>query len=397
MYIHKINLGTIGLSRVDTKDMENYLSTYDDFKYEGQAKCNFEDGLSEDVNFTIQLMTNGRIIGDLEFITFDHKEVWQYSEEQRRFTLNGVLRDNNIAIRAEGCYLSALSVKNKIKEGIIFTTGKAKFSSFKVVFHPENESSIPRNEILIDFGLVNVYETGEVVVNTSIGELKLGRNYDSKKLTDVMTLFRIPLITSYIRLTIQPSDSKLDDIIGESVNVVNNFLKITSLSQTVWHEWAFFIVYEKKDNSEEYGQIYRQLKSPKGKTPAFRQLYFDSSSFISTAWQGYSEDLEDKYGFSLALEWYIESNAGEILETKFLNAATCLELLMDKFHKQRGTDMLFEDEISFERFHCAMIDCARSLLKEMEFDGAKRKAVYNAMTGMKRRSFLDKCDMLLKF
>jgi hypothetical protein len=64
----------------DTKATQNYLSTFYNIKYEGQAKYNFEDGLSEDVNFSIQLLTNRRIVGDLEFVTFHYKEIWQYQK-----------------------------------------------------------------------------------------------------------------------------------------------------------------------------------------------------------------------------------------------------------------------------------------------------------------------------
>jgi hypothetical protein len=102
-------------------------------------------------------------------------------------------------------------------------------------------------------------------------------------------------ITSYATLTVQPSDSKLDDIITDSIKVIDNFLKITSLSQTVWHDWAFFIIYEKEDNSEEYGQIYRQLRSANAKIPIYRQLVYDPGSFIKTAWQGYSNDYRQVY------------------------------------------------------------------------------------------------------
>jgi hypothetical protein len=44
-----------------------------------------------------------------------------------------------------------------------------------------------------------------------------------------------------------------------------------------------------------------------------------------------------------------------------------------------------------------MKDCASPLLKEMKFDEGKRNAVYRSMTAMKRRSFVDKCDRLLKY
>ncbi|HEX2305099.1 MAG TPA: hypothetical protein VHH33_02320, partial [Nitrososphaeraceae archaeon] len=262
----------------DTEDMENYLSTYYDFEYEGQAKCNFKDGLFEDVKFNIQLLTNGRVNGDLEFITFHSDEIWKYYKEQRKFKLDGLLKESNVTLLADDCYLSALSLNRKFGRETTSESGKAKFSSSKVIFRPENRSRIPVNEILIQFGILNVYDAGYVVINTKMGKLEFGRAENSKEMAAIMTLFRIPLITSYATLTVQPSDSKLDDIITDSIKVIDNFLKITSLSQTVWHDWAFFIIYEKEDNSEEYGQIYRQLRSVNAKIPTYRQLVYDPGS-----------------------------------------------------------------------------------------------------------------------
>jgi hypothetical protein len=381
----------------DKRPTENYLSTYQDFIYEGQARCDFEDGLSDNVNFTLQMMTNGRIVGELQFLTFSHGKIkQQYNIENIKFRLNGHLKDSKVTVLTEHCSFSTLSIKYDISQGTISLTGKPRFSTSEVSFYPENKSVIPRNEVLVIFGLVNFYGTDGVVVNANMGKIELSRNHTMKKLADIARLFGIPLITSNLRLTIQPSGSRLADIIIESTKVIDNFLKITSLSQTTWHEWAFFIVYERKESSQEYRQIYRQLRTPKAKNPISRQLFYDFRYFIETAWEGYSEALEDKFGFGLALEWYVESNSG-ILETKFLNAATCLELLMDKFHSQQGTDMLFDNDIVFGKFCNAMKEYAKSLLEELKLDENKRRAVYSSMTAMKRRPFVDKCEMLLKY
>ena len=64
-----------------------------------------------------------------------------------------------------------------------------------------------------------------IAVNTRIGKLEFGRTTDWKEMAAIMRLFRIPLITSYTTLTVQPSDSKLDDIITDSIKVIDSFSK----------------------------------------------------------------------------------------------------------------------------------------------------------------------------
>jgi hypothetical protein len=91
--------------------------------------------------------------------------------------------------------------------------------------------------------------------------------------------------------------------------------------------------------------------TPKAKVPALRQLTNDSysSNFINSAWKGYSKEVDDKYGFSFALEWYIESNLVDAIEFKVLNASTCLELLMDKFTSQTKSEGIVDKKI-FRQF-----------------------------------------------
>ena len=105
-------------------------------------------------------MTNGRINGDLEFITFNDDEIWKYYNEQRKFKLDGFLKESNITLLAEDCYLSALSLNHKFGNETMSVSGKGRFSSSNVVFRPENRSRIPVNEMKVQFGILNVYETG---------------------------------------------------------------------------------------------------------------------------------------------------------------------------------------------------------------------------------------------
>jgi len=116
--------------------------------------------------------------------------------------------------------------------------------------------------------------------------------------------------------------------------------------------------------------------------------------FVKSGWNGYSPELQEKWGFDMALEWYIHSNMGAPLETKFLNAATCLEMLMDKAYSQNEGDKLLDDE-SFKAFYRNMKDHAKGVLTMMQVEKPVRASVFRSMKGMQRRSFVDKFGMLL--
>lgn len=111
------------------------------------------------------------------------------------------------------------------------------------------------------------------------------------------------------------------------------------------------------------------LRSPVLRSPHIRMnataVYFER--FVRSAWRGYLEHIEGKHGFDMALDWYIQSNSGGALDTRFLSATTCLELLMEKFHSVNGTDKLL-DKNSFRIFYNDMKAHAEKLLSHMEID-----------------------------
>jgi hypothetical protein len=253
----------------------------------------------------------------------------------------------------------------------------------------------------LHFRVVNVWDVFRgVSVETSLGALKLVNYGDIKESEKLMSLYHLPLITSGIVLVIESNGSdSIRDIVENSTKIVWDFLKITSLAQTVWHDWALLEVSEVLDE-ENMGikPIFHKLRSPKSNSSYIRMnataIYLQQ--FVCSAWRGYSSELAEKYGFDMALEWYIQSNSGFLLETKFLAATTCLEMLTDKFHSQNETDKLLDDK-SFNKFYKQMKRHAKEHLTQMGMDTVTQAALCNSMLGIQRRSFVDKITMLLEF
>jgi hypothetical protein len=83
------------------------------------------------------------------------------------------------------------------------------------------------------------------------------------------------------------------------------------------------------------------------------------------------------------------------IETKFLTATTCLEMLMDKAYSQNEGDKLLDDK-AFDFFYRKMKDHAKGVLTWMKIDESTQAPVLRSMKGMQRRSFVDKFGMMLK-
>lgn len=286
----------------------------------GKGSISFNDGLTTNEEFVIMMSHNGKIIGDIHFST-DHLELLGYVQQMRRFKLNGIDIQHK-GILADDCFLTSLDGKH------------CKFSSHTLMWNPDILMKKTSKELSVRLSLVNVYDTSIIQVETTLGTLDLRQYQGHKELEKLMSNYRVPLITSILSLHIHADGSKtIEEISNEAVKLMEDFLKITSLSQTTWHDWTMLEIYEQIDGSDQGLLIYRKLRSPKLKPPHYRQLTnpAHASYFIRDAWKGYSHD-NNKYGFDLALEWYIESNSASLDVTKFVNATTCLELLISKFN-----------------------------------------------------------------
>jgi hypothetical protein len=198
------------------------------------------------------------------------------------------------------------------KQNIIDNNYKCKiiFSVFEVTLYPNDMKKRNLKKSKIVFELLNLYKTHFIKpISSSIGDIYISHYKDYKEIEQIMRLYRIPLMTSRASIIINPSNKLLEQILNELKSVILDLLKITSLSQTVWHEYISIMIFEQIDESNKGKCIFTNYKSPKGKIPTVYQLTNTAHSytFITNAWKGYSNQLE-QYGFDLALEWYIESN-----------------------------------------------------------------------------------------
>jgi hypothetical protein len=157
-------------------------------------------------------------------------------------------------------------------------------------------------------------------------------------------------------------------------------------------------VWKRIENTQQEKLIFRKLSNPKIKSPKSYPITSIgySNEFIITAWSGYCKELDDIYGFNIALEWLIESVIPDISETKFLAATTCFEMLMDKFNSQNETEFILNRE-TFKEFYSIMKKQASDELKFRGINRIYRCDIYNALRGINRRSYVDKAKTLIDY
>jgi hypothetical protein len=290
-------------------DEDNYiLKPFPGFSYEGSAVARFEDGFSVDVGFKLQLQKNGVISGELQSLQND-ETLWSYFKQTKAFTLKGQETREDRSIVANGCHLTSLNESDK----------RGRFKAREVLVNADILDNKYNCKLHLHFGIMNLYEVfRSLSVETRLGPLILKNFGDWKQSEELMSLYHMPLITSGLEIVVQADGSdSIRNIVGNAIKIVWDFLKITSLAQTIWHDWAVLEVSEVLNEKEMcIKSIFLELRSPKTGAPHLRMnaiaIYLEK--FVRSAWKGYSSELAEKYGFDMALEWYIQSNAGFLLE-----------------------------------------------------------------------------------
>ena len=225
----------------------------------------FDDKLSEDVNFIIRMLQTGKVTGGLDFVNY-HPLTQNYISQMKHFSLNGKLTKSNVITIAEKCALVSISSPLGSEATAL---AKGKFDAGRVLLFFQDEEDKPNKDLIIEFGIVNFHKiTSGVEVNTELGKLWLANYQGIDERINIMQTHNLPLITSSIRLSVTPNSVKtVQDIVEDSVDIVQDFLKVTSLSQLAWHDWAFVNVYEKIEKTQQHKLIFRKLSDPKIKCP----------------------------------------------------------------------------------------------------------------------------------
>lgn len=119
------------------------------------------------------------------------------------------------------------------------------------------------------------------------------------------------------------------------------------------------------------------------------------NEFINDLFQGYSSELENEYGFKSALGWLLDSNISLSFESKYLNATTSLETLMDRYHTRKNTEFLLKKNFFEKKFSPCIKDNSEKLLLENGYDKTTIESVNKKIPELRRRSAIDKAERLV--
>jgi hypothetical protein len=245
-------------------------------------------------------------MGNIDFIIFDNR-TWNHIHDNDSFVLEGIEERHKLTLVATGCKAIKYSSLTEFTNSSVHES--ATFAAFKLNTKYRNSDTVEICKLIIEFGIMNVYKVPYgTPANTQLGVLQLFNYDDIKERQDLTSVYHMPLITSNITLTIDRNTeiNSSDKLVDEAIKIVDDFLKITSLFQTTWHEWTFVIA-----NAVGYDNINKLLRrlsirmiTPKSKPSHFRQIVnsFSFGTHVNEAWERHTHQINESYGYDYALD-----------------------------------------------------------------------------------------------
>jgi len=362
-------------------------------EFECKGKMIF-DSNEFDAIFLVKQMENGRLFGELEFLSesLSFGKLHDIFTSGKEFRLSGIDK-NGFGITVERCYLTSFGGGTKVS---------AKFNAFESLVRPERLKDSPKNKLVALFALLNVDEPFRVKVDTRLGTLYLRPMEGYKEKLPVIKTLGVSGITAVAEIFINNPDTSLNfnETLSNSIDVIHGFLCISRLADTCYHSWCSASLYEKMIDSDKYELVLQKMVKPKTKPPSYRGLTnpAHSSYFYKSAYAGYrgrEEELKRFYDFDIALEWYLEANIASVLESQYLMACTCLELLVDRYAETTGTEFTMNQNIFDNDLLPFLVSASRERMKELEMRSDQRREVYMKLKGLNRRSIRSGVESLL--
>jgi hypothetical protein len=354
-----------------------------EFKCDGKMSFGTEN---IEVEYQIKQMQNGRIIGNLATPSKNYPKIdTLFRSRSGYFKLEGV--DNNGSeVKVDRCFLNSLHWGTDPK-----TSGR--FVAYEILVNSSKFDEQPSNEVVVRFGLLNIDETFRVKVDTKIGKLFLRPIKEKEDKLFAIKNLGISGVTAIAEIFVEKTAAQkpYHDILKDSIDIIDGFLCISRLADTCFHDWCSVTIYQKDDKLERHNFILQSLRSPKLKNPHYRGLTNPAHSFIfyEKAYSGYKgreKELDDYFDFRIALEWYLEANIASVLESQYLMACTCLELLVDRFQHRMNSEFIMDDNVFKEKFVPDIRSYARKSMKSLEISADQRGQIYANISGINRRS-----------
>lgn len=308
--------------------MSSNFGRYVFHEFAGKGKITLKDGTDYSGNFQIYHLNSGNLIGSLWLTRIDSKlnDVINFNET---FRFVGQTK-SGLKISAERCAIYSTNFQGS--DNFPFPLITTRFLIRILNVHNADNLETLREEgttLYVEVGILNYYSRIKLRLNTEIGEVQ----FSNRLSDDQITIFQnahIPDITASLHLKVK-GEKTIEATKKKLLKVINKILELTSFALSTEHRWSYYKIYLKEFSDQQF--IYSESISRLPVTPNTHNNVEEGQleDFLSKSYNNYSDHLNSKYNFTLALKWYLDSMALKYDVMKFISASTSLESILNSF------------------------------------------------------------------
>jgi hypothetical protein len=370
------------------------------FEQKCEGTAIFRDGFEIGCSFSIQFSRDSKITGEISFLVAREKETFLQSLNTP-FGLRGVASRHKISIELDQCLITETLEKSYDSSRL-----KCKFEAQRCEISSEEKNRTISYPLIFRFGLANIREVFNIQVETSLGKLRASQEPEMVEYdVELRKHPELILASSWGDLLLElDGPRKLGDLLEHAKFIVRHFLSITSLAQVRWHNYVYVCVCKPKSrlNKNNFDDcIYVEFINPRASRELQPMVVTENyrmadPDFILNAWKGYSPEAFNKYGFDLALEWYIASQSNTGIHLKMCDLLRALDLLVARFDKvQRGDYIL--DVGSFQDIRTKLDLILAGELNEKQINPNIQDQIRKKLEEINHRPFSDRIQRMLSF
>lgn len=286
-----------------------------------------------------------------------------------------------------------------IPELILINFTVSSKSGIKVKFIPKKTVEISNGKIdmkkplLYRFYLINADFPNRNSLEMEWGKINIIPLQNYEEIIRDMKTSRTPLISGILEILVYKAslmgnnEANIEERIEK---ITHKILNLLSLARGVWISYAVTEVRQRTDTEKNEWKLKKLVHLiPKKKTPSFTQPLIPFSKitdYLDKTLKNYSDELDEKLGFNVAIEWFIEAfSPQQNLEACFIKAFTALEVVKDRFARANKIEFILDERV-FREIYDILKDTAKEKMRSMGVESPQRGEIYKKLGGINRRS-----------
>lgn len=349
--------------------MTSAFTNYVNKEFSGDGNITFNDGAQYQGKFQIYLFNAGNLNGSILF-RLSSSNLGNRLSQGQTFTVNGEL-ENGLKIQAEDCacysYIPFESNNSSFPLKARFQISRLKIYDESKLKKIEN----PDAKIYFHFGILNYYAQSSFSLNTEVGVIK-SKNFLSDEEIAIFKYSFIPFISASFDLEFKGQHS-LENKKILAFQVLSKLLDLTSFALNTEHRCSHYKIYFDDLNESKFA--YSECINRLPRLPDSHNNIDDTrlQDFLNLTYESINEEIENRYSFSLALKWYLDSVSLRYDIMQFISAYIALESLLGTL-SEKDESILGKSNFDklYKKFEGIMATDLRGVITDEDFESMLR-------------------------